>query len=329
MLLLLGSTAVLAAAAVGMGGKAVYPVQKISPRGIERIQIVGVRGDVRLTGGRGPYHLRVRHSSRRTEDWNLLVERRGSTLVIEVGNVVLGREWRRLVKREQWPEFDIDLTGPSRPVTISWRDGGLAVNQWSSDLDASFLSGTVSICGGRGSYHVQTMRGGLTVSKFNGSLQVQGGYGPVSLSDVGGQLKINWMQGEFQARRVNAKVNLESQDLKADMRDLAGTWSVHSVSGRVDIRQLAGQFRGSGEDTVWNIAGGRTSELEVVSAKGPVQVDWQAPARVFLASRQGEISSPHRVEDRDGTRVSKGQKGVLSLGQVFVRTHSGDIAFKY
>jgi hypothetical protein len=125
-------------ASFAFGAKYTYPEQKLSANGIEKIEISGVKGAVKLVGRPGKvYRLKVRHSrGKKFEDWSLAIDRRESILVLEVSSAVYGAQWRKHVRQDQWPEFDVELSGPSVPATISWKEGQLEYSKWSNDLES-------------------------------------------------------------------------------------------------------------------------------------------------------------------------------------------------
>jgi hypothetical protein len=279
--------------------------------------------------------VKVRHSdSRRSADWNLSIERRGSTLVLEVSNPGLGKEWRRLIRREQWPEFDIDLEGPPLPTVVSWRQGDLTYADWAADLETSFLGGKVRIRGGSGNHRLQAINSSIDARDFHGSLSLKGGHGPVSLSGLRGALHLNWLQGVITARDVRGEVDLDAGDSEVRIDGGGGSWKISAGAGRIKVAGFQGRMRAIGRSTAWDLSGRAKSDIEVINGSGPVRVKWPAMNRVFLTSHHGRIRSPYQVEDRDGRRVaerraSKGKRARPPLGQVFVRTESGDISFTY
>jgi hypothetical protein len=310
--------------------KAVYPPQKIRARGLERIEITGVKGHLKLVGTPGHvFRLKVGHSKRHSEDWNLLVERRGKTLVLEVSNSALGREWRRQVKRDQWPEFDLELDGPPLPTVVSWREGRLEYAQWTNDVETSFWNGKVSIDGGRGNYRLQALAAQVAVRDFKGDLTVRGEAGEVTLNRVDANTDLNWLSGTVRVENTGGNVHLEGRALDTTVNNGRGEWELELAGGQTQIRDFNGKLKARGKSTKWILSGARHSEIELLNASGPVDVDWKAPAKVFLTSVSGAIHSPYAVKERDGQRVAEGKKAGKPAGQLFVRTDSGDIRFKH
>jgi hypothetical protein len=323
----------LCTAALAWGAKnekAIYPPQKLNAQGIERIEITGVRGTLHLTGTHAKnFRLKVGHTKKRSEDWNLSVERRGHTLVFEVSNIAFGREWKKMVRQDQWPEFDIDLEGPALPTVVSWREGSLRFDHWHADIETAFLNGDVKVEGGDHQFVLQSVNAHVSARHFKGTMDIKGERGQVDLFAIAGQLHMNWLEGPINLWDVRAQTQVETQTADVRVHGGRGEWSVRSRAGSVNIRDFAGQMKAQGEDAHWQVRGRDRAEIELESRRGPVHVDWKSASRVFLTSDRGAISSPYTLQDRDGRRVAEGRTGGRAAGQVFVRTETGDITFKY
>lgn len=309
--------------------KAHYPPQRLSARGITRVEIAGVRGKLHLIGRPGPaYRLTVSHSKIRFDDWNLLVERRGHTLVLEVSNSAYGKEWRRQIKRDRWPEFDIELEGPPVPSVIGWRDGDLAFERWNAGVEAAFLDGSLQIANGRGDYRVQAVNADVRVTRFRGDLKLRGERGDVGFSNIKGSLTLSWLHGNVVADDVDAKAQVEGVHLQTRVTSSRGDWDLRQTRGQAAFRDFGGKLRGRGAGTQWNVLGRSGADVQLVSGAGAVEVKVPSAAKVFLTSLTGPIASPITVEDRDGQRVAERLRSGLARGRVFVSTESGPIRFK-
>lgn len=312
--------------------KAIYPAQSFDARGVERIEITGVRGSVRLTGHPGKaYLLKVAHSkNRNSNDWNLSVERRGRILVLEVANIAFGREWRRQVRREDWPEFDLELTGPNVPAMVSWREGILSFQNWRANVDATFLSGRALVKNSSGKHRLQLMSGEVEIQNFAGDLRLDVGNGSIQLADLRGSSKIDGLSEILRARNVEGKIAVEARQLDAQIESCSGNWKVEAERGTVAVREFNGRFQGQGAKTSWLLDGEAASDVEVVNSSGPVKVKWRTKPKVFLTTNRGSIHSPFGIQEDEGRRVSlSGQKSRLAFGQIFVKTDTGDITYTH
>ena len=315
-----------------------YPAQKLALKGVDTIQITGVKGHLALRGraGENALNLKVRHSrGARFEDWHLSIERRGKVLYIEVFNAAYGTQWRNSIRPELWPEFDIELEGASRPTTISWNEGKLDFNGWQADLDVAFLKGEAFSQNGRGHLSLQPVQAKVSVKGQRGPIRIKGDSGEVHLEKTLGPLDLNWLSGEISLVDCQGSIHVESRDSKLNVRGGGGVLEVSLDKGQGSVTDFVGKVRAHGERARWLVAAKAPSDVDIKSASGPVTLNWLAGgARVYLSSTLGTISQPPvpghlttwlHPSAREGRRVLEGRRTSKNMGQVFVRTDSGAI----
>jgi hypothetical protein len=308
-----------------------YPEQVFRADGITRVEISGVRGRVRMRGeSSSTFRLRVRHSvERKDEGWGLSVERRGSTLVLEVYNVAYGPEWRKILGRDRWPAFDIDLSGPARPAVIGWREGAIDVARWRADVDASIVRGNVRLEGGAGRVNLQAGRGDVLVTDFNGDLTVRGEGGRLELARLNGTQHLHWFAGQAALAGVRGDLSLDAHHARVSGRGLSGRIDLGVVAGEVDVTDVRGHLVGTGQTASWRIAPRARADVTVRSRAGSVSVFRAGAVDLFLSSRSGAIDgSSAKAVVRGNRRVATGRVGrgrVGEFGRVFVRTDSGAV----
>ncbi len=313
--------------------KYAYPEQKILAAGVENIQISGVRGQIKLKGHPGKtFRLKVKHSKgKKYEDWSLAVDRRGNTLYFEVSSAAYGAQWRKLVKRDLWPEFDVELSGPPVPATVSWREGDLEYIDWTAAVESSHIKGKLTVIGGSGKYSLQTGEGDVLVKKMAGELILKGESGAVSIEQLTGPLTLSWVAGAVRLKSVMAGGRLDLTDNELSVHTCRGNWLVNMAGGKAHIENCSGKLNAQGVSAAWALRAAFNLETEIKSESGSVAVDWRSGgAKVFLTSESGEIGGP-RVKtklDAEGRKVADFKFGSKPFGQVFVKTQSGPIVFK-
>lgn len=292
-----------------------YPPQKIRSAGITSIKVSGVNGRIHFAESSGKnFVVKVKHSrGQKFEDWNLLVERQGKQLVLEVFNVAFGHQWRTQVRQELYPEFDIEIRGPAKPVVVGWRDGEISVEGWKSDVEASLLNGKVRTRATLGALKLQVGVADVAVREHKGLLEVKGEKGRLELAKLDGEVRANWLDGFVHAE------------------DLVGQSHIDLPSGLARVEKLRGRLRGKGVSSEWDVRASAPLDLEVLNDSGPVRVKWiDGGAKLFLSTSTGEIrvSKPLRVEMREGLKVVEGMREKSPRGMVFVRTQSGRIEWQ-
>jgi|GEM_PF-6320074 len=305
---------ILISAQLAHADKFAYPPQKVAAAGIQQIKISGVKGRLTMRGNNSKsFKIRISHSkNKRFEDWSLSVDRQGDALVLEVFNVAVGSQWRHTVRAELWPEFDIEIEGPSVATVISWREGVMQLTQWQNDVEATFLNGKFSARGMRGKLKVQAVDGQVDIADFAGSLDLKGEKGRVELTGIRGAVDLNWVHGVLRGERLSGPTTLEMP------------------SGNARLKNLSGKLKVTGGNSEWDLSASAPSDLEVMTESGPVKIHWNGGAKVFLTSSTGAINVPKplQVEIREGLKVVEALDQKKPRGQVFVRTQSGNISWQ-
>lgn len=295
--------------------KYAYPPQKLNAAGVTEIRVSGVKGRLVMKGRPGKfYRIKVTHSKgKKFEDWNLSVDRQGGALVLEVFNVAFGAQWRHQVREELWPEFDIEIEGPSQPAVVGWRDGGLQFDKWRSPIEAAFLNGTLQSSGGAGDLKIQAVDARVAITGHQGAIHLKGEKGRVELKQIKGSADVTWMEGVFRAANFSGELRL---DLNA---------------GHAKLDNVAAVLKGKGGSSEWEVSASAPGDLEVVTDSGPVRIKWlSGGAKLFLSSQQGSIRvpKPFQIESREGVKVVEGTKPAALKGSVFVRTQTGNISWQ-
>lgn len=329
---------------VGIGtalaaGKVSYPSQEVSLKNVHQIQIIGVRGKLQVERNppgkrKDKMHMAVAHTKgRKAEDWLLSVERRGHTLFIEVFSTAFGRQWRRQVRQENWPEFDVEIAADTRPLVVSWNEGDLNFKNWNRDLDVTFLKGRARFLGGEGSLKLQAVQADVDVAGHKGAVAVQGQSGNLKVSESEGDIKLDWINGKMDFEKMKGSLTLNSGEAEIKARSVEGDWTLDLPKGSANLAGFSGVLKAGGGDSEWKIEPAPGADVSVVTDSGAVQVVRKpGRARIFLTSTTGEIKAPPELKSavNEGVRVVEGIDESIKgakLGQVFVKTRSGAIRF--
>lgn len=314
--------------------KVAYPPQKISADGIKAIQIGGVNGELKLQAKPAKFFtFSVKHTrGRRAEDWNLLVDRRGDVLHLEVASVAYGSAWRKHIRADEWPEFDIVWEGPSVPAVISWRDGRLDVSNWRHRLETSLIKGAIFIRGGSGAFKLQTGKADVQVTRVDGQIEIRGEKGQVELTHSSGRAHLALLEGSLKVDTFKGDLVVESSRADLYSKGGDGFWNLNTNRAKSDLQDFRGRLKGKGTSGDWKVSTLGKAEIEIVSDSGGVLV---TPARVgelkaFLTSATGAIEGPSwlRFSMREKVQVAEGrivEKDLKQKAEIFVRTQSGPI----
>lgn len=310
-----------------------YPPQSYSADGVEHLHIEGVRGNLKLKSKPGKFFsIRVKHAQNpKSEDWHLLIERRKNVLHIEVFNVLSGIAWRKHLRQESWPEFDIEIEGPPRNLRLGWREGSIVLRQWKAEVEASLLQGKFHAVDGTGRWRLNLGETDVRMSGFSGNLFLRGERGPVWFNSFRGQLNLNWMDGLIDLRKMQGAINVDLLKTDLRVREGRGNWTIKAKRGDSVLSGFSGQLRAEGVASDWTISAASESVIQVFTREGAVKVRWlEGRPSVFLSSRKGkiEVPKPLQAEDRDGFSIVEKNLGSKASGRLLVRTGSGPISFR-
>lgn len=292
-----------------------YQPMPITVRSGDSLQITGVHGRLKLIHDPRLKNLVLQINQRQQKsspDWNLSVDRKGSVIEVEVFSVSNQELWKHELKKNQWPEFDIYLRGPSLPVRASWRQGEVDINRWNKDVDLLLLDGKLRIADTRGKIQIQGARLNMSVLRHEGEVNFTADVGQGIVEASKGILKIQLMDGGLQLRAFQGEFFWNSQRAVLDATNGQGQWNLVTNKGPIKV-QMAGR-----------------SEVDIQSDSAPVKVAWhKGAAKAFLSSKTGLIKAPPiaKVTREEGIKKWLAQWGEGQLGQVFVKTQSGSILF--
>jgi hypothetical protein len=295
--------------------KFAYPPQKISSKGLTSIKISGVKGRLILKERATKfYRIKVMHSKdKKFEDWNLSADRVHDALVLEVFNVSAGKQWQKIVKQERWPEFDIELEGPSVPALIAWREGKIEIAGWSRSVELSFLNGSVITDRTRGPLKLEAVDAQVKIKNHRGELDLRGERGAVEIGRMNGQARIVWIDGTFKADSLKGEYNLDWQN------------------GQVTVRDLNAKIKGKSVAADWDLKARSPSEVDLHTESGGAQLRWLAGGvHYFLSSAPGKVmaKSGCPVKVQNGFDVCEGKRPGQPMGEVFVQSKSGIIRWQ-
>ncbi len=312
--------------------KTSYPAHRMSAEGIKEIRVSGVKGKLVLKAREAKlYTIKVNHTKgKKGEDWHLSVERQRDALVIEVFSTEYGREWRNQVRRESWPEFDIELEGPSQPATLAWREGAIEVANWKSALEVSFLKGPFTAAGMRAALKVQAVDSDVRVRDHRGALDIKGENGSVEIRGVEGATKFHWVQGRVLFDRTSGEIEIDQTGGDLRVRGGSGVLNAKMASGKAEVESFKGKIKAEG-DSRWSLTAAAPSEVEVLGKTNDVTMKWRSGGvKLFLSTAKGKIEAPASmpVEVRGGIRVVEVDIEPKPKGQVFLRTDTGKIVWR-
>jgi DUF4097 and DUF4098 domain-containing protein YvlB len=297
----------------------------------DSIKIMGVHGTLKLIQDSRYKNLHILMSQRKTQatDWNLSVERRGSSIEIEIFSIANMAQWQSQLTNSQLPQYDIIIQGPALPVKASWREGNIEIKQWSEPVDLMLLEGNLNIKNTAGNFVIQGGRLNMTVAHHKGDLEFSADKGQLKIEQVQGKLSVKLMEGSLALTDFDGDLDWQSEKASLVSTHGSGKWNLASTLGAVQVDGFKGILKGTGDKARWRLNVAETSDVEIHSGSGPVKVRWpRGAAKAFLTTKTGGIQAPSngKVTREEGVSKWLAQWGQGQLGQLFVNTQSGSIS---
>ncbi|MDE3113196.1 MAG: DUF4097 family beta strand repeat protein [Chloroflexota bacterium] len=260
---------------------------RFSVSGMPRVTVKNVSGETSVRvgdAGEVVVHARKRvtgwseeRSRRLLENVEIRFEQKDDEILIEPRLFEQERGWLELFRGGR-VAVDLDVRVPRE-----------------SDIDATTVSGELSVAGTRGPLELRSVSGEISAEDVQGPMRVRSVSGDVCVAAYAGQLEANTVSGEvtFERSRVRAP-------------------DVVTVSGDVDIDAVVTPHDGP-EGRLKTVSG----DVEICLADADVEVDFHT------TSGDAEVEGPARVE-REGRRDRRIVVGT-GTGHLRVRTVSGDL----
>lgn len=261
--------------------------QTFTVTGMPRVTVKNVSGETRIAAGdAGQVFVRALkrvsgwsedRSRRLLENVEVRMEQKGDEIWIEPRLFEQERGWLELFRGGR-VSVDLDIRVPRE-----------------AQLDATTVSGELSVAGTRGAVELRSVSGEIAVSDVQGPMRVRSVSGAVVVTGYAGQLEANTVSGE---------VTVDGSRVRSP--------DVVTVSGDVDIDAVVtptdapeGRVRTVSGDVELCLAGS-DAEIEFHTTSGDAEAD--APARILKEGRRDR-----RIVIGNGS------------GRVRVKTISGDL----
>ncbi|MBU6422625.1 MAG: DUF4097 family beta strand repeat protein [Chloroflexota bacterium] len=261
--------------------------QTFSVSGIPRVTVKNVSGETHVSvGATGQVAV---HAVKRVSGWSedrsrrllenveIRLEQSGDGILIEPRLFAQERGWLELFRGGR-VSVDLDVTVPRE-----------------TQLDATTVSGELSLSGTRGPAELRSVSGEITVTDVQG---------PMRLRSVSGDLSVSGYAGQLEANTVSGEVTIDGSRVRSP--------DIVTVSGDVDIDAITTPADGS-EGRVKTVSG----DVELCLADADAEVEFHT------TTGDAEADAPARIvnEGRRDRRIIVGS----GRGRVRVRTISGDL----
>jgi hypothetical protein len=263
---------------------------RFSVSGMPRVHVNNISGETEITvGPSSEVFVRARkrvrgwseeRARRLLENVEIRLEQEGDDIIIEPRLFQQERGWTELFRGGR-VAVDLDIRVPRE-----------------THLDASTVSGELSISGTRGQTEIRSVSGEVSVSDVQG---------PMRLRTVSGDANVTGYAGQLEANSVSGDVEIE--------RSRVRTPDVVTVSGDLEIDAVL-LGTGGAEGRLKTVSG----DVEIALGEVDVEIDFKT------VSGDAEVEGPARIE-KEGRRD---RRIVLGSGAAHLRvkTVSGDLTVR-
>lgn len=237
--------------------------------GMPRLRVRNVSGETRIeAAAAGVVFVRARkrvhgtsddRAKRLLENVEVRMEQSGDEILVEPHLYQQERGWLDLFRGGS-VAVDFDIAVPRE-----------------SQIDATAVSGGISIAGTRGPLEVRSASGDVNMSDVQGPTKLRTVSGDARADRFAGQLEANSVSGEIQLRRSRVRIAdivtvSGDVDVEAAVPDPAIEGRLKTVSGDVELALAAGDF-----------------ELEFKTVSGEMDVEREVGARIEKADRRDRL----------------------------------------
>jgi DUF4097 and DUF4098 domain-containing protein YvlB len=181
---------------------------------------------------------------------------------------------------------EVRVDGQPREVAASSRSGSVTVNATTTRVKAESVSGEVRVQG--------EVRERVEASTVSGELSVEARTPEAHVETVSGDVMVGSLSGRAEVNTVSGDVRVSGQHLQADVRSVSGDIT---LEGDLDA-QTATQINTHSGDVRLHLARGSGAELDFTSFSGDVEGDVPGGMRMTRSGRD-----QHFVVGRGGARV--------------------------
>ncbi len=324
-----------------------FPYEKeVSAKGIEKIYIDNVAGEVRLKPAlkkdrisikaeKIVYEENERNAERQAEKIKIKVEKSGKTLRIETDYSRRDRRGRNFWERVfgSWScsqcveyriflpdEIEIEISTSSADVFGEELRNNLRLDGSSSDLSLENHRGTVSVEVSSGDLELVNVEGDLNLEGSSSDVYIDHLSGEVFIDNTSGDIKIYKLEGDLVVDNSSGDLLLKESHGNLRVSTSSGDISVHKHRGAVNISSSSGDV-----EVELTTVEGKKHYLKTSSGDVRLYLPEDTDGWIQVETTSGEIHS--RLPLELSSISEKKLRGRLGAGDAEIEIHtiSGDV----
>jgi DUF4097 and DUF4098 domain-containing protein YvlB len=301
----------------------------------DRIQIRGYHGSVFYTVDETAKDISVQVTheiaTSHADDWQFNFKREGNIIFITIDGPISKSTWSEVLATNTMPNFNLRLSGPSRPMDINWYQGDLTINQLQADLRVTAIKAKITTVGGQGELNIATQEGSVIVRERKGAARIDTYLAKVDNDNVEGQLDVHNFTGDTDIQNAQGDVAISTYKGPTKVAGGKGKLDFKNGNSPLRIEKFQGELRGrSAQGSVYAEVQGE-ADVRVESAEGPIDLRLPASgAWVNVGTNEGSMAVPGflKATRLPSQQIRSGRLRGSQGGSVFIRTTSGDIRIR-
>ena len=327
----------------------IFPEAPLELRPGDHLEIVGIRGSVRLqppaVGAPGQALVRARKTIGATaspaaldafDKLGFTVRREGRAVRIEPSGMDGAKvDWVGLT-RPGMPELNLEIQAPSTPVDIGWRSGEVTLLGWKDAVSVELVEGSFLARRTEGFIRLQMQRGEARIEGHRGRLEASSNAARLSGREIEGDVSAESVNAVMAFQGIEGTVRLRAYKAAASVAKGSGDLEFESSRAPIDVSDFEGAVRGQSEDGPLTIQVTGEPEISVETIRGPITIRLPAGsgATIRAVTEDGRIvvpDPPLRVSVQPGGRSVAGQmpgRAHLGHGSALAKSKSGNILIR-
>jgi DUF4097 and DUF4098 domain-containing protein YvlB len=265
------------------------------------------------------------------DEWNFSMQRGETGIEISVQSPHTKEVWREILKSGGAPKYHLEVTAPSMPLELVWRNGNVTLDNWSAKGQVSIQQGQVTALGGSGDLRAVGQEANITVRNRAGKVDAESYSGKVLVDSVKGSVEAESFTGEATVQRSEGQIAVRGFKAPLTVTGGKGRIDFETVRGPVKVNNFGGDLRGTTDEAPVTAKLAGAENVRITSGAGSVTLDLvNSGASVSATSTEGSITGPPhlRADQMAGQKVMRGRlKGAVD-GSVVVRSQSGPIRIR-
>ncbi len=268
------------------------------------------------------------------EDWHFAYAKDGEGLKLSVKGPADKSRLQMAYRNEgrHLPQFQINVTGPSRVVNIYSRLGNTVLTNWEENVNIVNHAGRVNLTGLKAQTRVLLMNGDFSINNSKGGLFFESYSANSIISNFEGKIKTETFSGSHKIESNKGSIDWSQQAGKLSFLNSKTQLDFRVGSANVQIEKVEGDVRGQITSGSLKVNISSNINLRVNSVDGPVNITaQQSSASINVGSKKGEIYGPSylKTQQWSNLKTMTGKlRGAHGGGSIFVRSDNANIRIR-